>query len=327
MHDRAKLGDAPPALPCRLPATVIATAARRWQADATAAILISNWENSVYEVTCFNKPFILRLGCQSARTIEATEAECEWLQYLANAGLPVPMVQVSACGRHVEDVRVDGHDVIAVLFAKAPGNVLAPFDIARLPCSAIKKWGRCFGRMHKAAVAQAAQRMSERRPHWSHDPLLTPSPLVLDAIGVYRNTFESCKSNLFGLMEDSLGFGLIHADLHGRNILYDTSEFTLIDFDDCQRHWFAYDLAVAIGWAAPYPGPTREKFKETLLNGYLPEYSLSDTWIESIDDFIRLRAILDLVLVETRMAELGALPALVARSHKFREQLSRAEVR
>lgn len=79
---------------------------------------------------------------------------------------------------------------------------------------------------------------------------------------------------ILGLVEgarDELGagpdaFGLIHADLHQENYLFDRGRVRAIDFDDCGWGHFAYDLTVVLselGWRPDY-----EARRAGLLRGY-----------------------------------------------------------
>ncbi|WP_169834404.1 hypothetical protein [Paenibacillus donghaensis] len=68
----------------------------------------------------------------------------------------------------------------------------------------------------------------------------------------------------------------------------------MLDFGDCEYHWFAYDLAIAIYHTAQTmkPGPERitgiQQFFSSFIDGYArgnPEI----TFIAQIDDFINYR--------------------------------------
>jgi Ser/Thr protein kinase RdoA (MazF antagonist) len=71
---------------------------------------------------------------------------------------------------------------------------------------------------------------------------------------------------------------LIHGDFGETNYRFQGDRLTVFDFDDCCRHWFAYDLAVTI-----YPhGWRREGLQllEHLLEGYAEKTSLNTTLAE-----------------------------------------------
>jgi Ser/Thr protein kinase RdoA (MazF antagonist) len=80
-------------------------------------------------------------------------------------------------------------------------------------------------------------------------------------------------------------FGLIHADLHLENALFDGHSVRLIDFDDCGFGYWLYDMAVPL-WE--YRG--REDYDAilgALLDGYRDRRELPD--LTHLDDFIATR--------------------------------------
>ena len=84
------------------------------------------------------------------------------------------------------------------------------------------------------------------------------------------------------LGEDPTAFGLIHADLHLENALFDGDAVRVIDFDDCGFGYWLYDLAVPLWdnrWRPDYPA-----YRAALLEGYGGLLDLTH-----LDDFIATR--------------------------------------
>ncbi len=80
-------------------------------------------------------------------------------------------------------------------------------------------------------------------------------------------------------------FGLIHADLHLENALFDGDAVRVIDFDDCGFGYWLYDIAVPL-WE--YRGrPDYAEIRTALLNGYADSRELPD--VTHLDDFIATR--------------------------------------
>jgi Ser/Thr protein kinase RdoA (MazF antagonist) len=87
-------------------------------------------------------------------------------------------------------------------------------------------------------------------------------------------------------------FGLIHADLHHRNVLFHRRIAGAIDFDDCgYGHWL-YDLAVPL--TALQQRPDYCALRDALLTGYRRRRALSPEQEELLDTFMALRRIQDL---------------------------------
>ena len=80
-------------------------------------------------------------------------------------------------------------------------------------------------------------------------------------------------------------FGLIHADLHLENALFDGDAVRLIDFDDCGFGYWLYDIAVPL-WE--YRGRADyAAILAALLDGYRERRELPD--LTHLDDFIATR--------------------------------------
>ncbi|KAA9105531.1 phosphotransferase enzyme family protein [Microbacterium rhizomatis] len=56
----------------------------------------------------------------------------------------------------------------------------------------------------------------------------------------------SARGVLAGMGRDRGDWGLIHSDLRPSNIMIESGELTVIDFDDCGYSWFLYDFASAL---------------------------------------------------------------------------------
>ena len=103
--------------------------------------------------------------------------------------------------------------------------------------------------------------------------------------GKFDEIARRMRTAMPGLGSKPDAFGLIHADLHLENALFDGDAVRLIDFDDCGfGHWI-YDLAVPL-WEyldrSDYP-----EFRAALLDGYRERRELPD--LAHLDDFIATR--------------------------------------
>ncbi len=84
-------------------------------------------------------------------------------------------------------------------------------------------------------------------------------------------------------------FGLIHADAHLDNVLFDGTETRLIDFDDCGFGYRIYDVAVAL-WElrhrSDYPA-----FRAAFVHGYTQHRPLPSEQLDELDLFIAVREV------------------------------------
>jgi Ser/Thr protein kinase RdoA (MazF antagonist) len=106
-----------------------------------------------------------------------------------------------------------------------------------------------------------------------------------------RAQFDEVARRMRGVMGD-LGagpdvFGLIHADLHLENALFDGDAVRIIDFDDCGFGYWLYDLAVPL-WEYRGRGDYAT-ICTALLEGYAERRELPDVTL--LDDFIATREV------------------------------------
>ncbi|WP_018348374.1 phosphotransferase enzyme family protein [Longispora albida] len=104
-----------------------------------------------------------------------------------------------------------------------------------------------------------------------------------------RTQFSEVASRMRAVMA-SLGsapgaFGLIHADLHLENALFDGDVVRLIDFDDCGFGYWLYDLAVPL-WEYR-DRPDYEELRAALIEGYSQRREPPD--LTHLDDFLATR--------------------------------------
>lgn len=131
------------------------------------------------------------------------------------------------------------------------------------------------------------------RIRWDHDRFFAGDLVYGDLVatecwrllpGDLRQRFERVAERLARVMARVDDVGLIHADLHLGNALFEGSSVKLIDFDHCGVGHRLYDLAVAI-WESRNE-PHYPTLRDALLAGYDRELD-----VRHLDDFIALRQV------------------------------------
>ncbi len=97
--------------------------------------------------------------------------------------------------------------------------------------------------------------------------------------------------------------GLIHAELHTGNFLFNTDGIALIDFDDCGFGFFGYDVAIPIMSLDRFEKMSRKR-KKILKEAFFSEYRKVLPWDASddkiLEDFITARRLLMLGWLNSR---------------------------
>ena len=158
------------------------------------------------------------------------------------------------------------------------------------------------------------------RRRWDADGLVGPQPLWGrfwevptddDRRRLFRRAADVLHRRLAALPTDCTAFGLIHADLHTRNVLVAGDRLVIIDFDDAGFGWFIHEIAVALHPATDEPW--FDDAREALIDGYRSTYPLTDAEVELLPAFLTIRSLMVVAWLNAR-PELGLsdhLPAVI----------------
>jgi Ser/Thr protein kinase RdoA (MazF antagonist) len=226
------------------------------------------------------------------------ESELWWLdQVRADLDLSVPVVVRTAAREGVVSVAMEGMDLprLCTLFTWIDGRVLhhqlQPVHLAAV--------GRLTARLHHHSAQLHV-------PAWFNRPqvdradaeteeevvrLFTDS-LAAHAAGVMRKVLQRTREAQEALESGPDACGLIHADIHQRNYLFQDRHIRLIDFGDCGWGSYLYDLAVTLSELDDLPH--RADLRAALLAGYRQVRDLSTTEESLIDTFVMLREVQNL---------------------------------
>ncbi len=254
--------------------------------------------------------YVLRI-CHPRRTsVEAVRSELLWLTALRReAGLNVPEPVLNREAQYVTVIAdVDmPRPYLCALFHWTNGRFL----YQTLTPSHLFQVGELMARLHHHAThwEQPAgftrRRVDNLNPlHQEQDDHFdeTVAAQVIQTVAtvstpqagtVVATVIQKTWAVLQALGEGPDTFGLIHADLHQNNYLFQNGRAGVIDFDDCgYGHWL-YDLAVTLYCLRNHPDFVA--LREALLTGYRRSRSLSTEQEAYLGTFMALRALQDLL--------------------------------
>ncbi len=272
----------------------------RYGVEPDQAKQLDGFESFIYEYTRDDQEHILRISHTLRRTPGLIAGEVDWINYLADGGVPVARA-VSSANNNLVEVIDDGQQgaFLATAFEKAPGGHIKPEDWNG---DFFEYYGRTIGRMHALSRNYQPPKTSWRRPEWDDPVMLDLKSWIPASETLVLRRWQELGGYLQALPKDEAGYGLIHQDAHVGNFYIDGDHMTLFDFDDCIYGWFAYDIAIVLFYAVTneqdWPAFTRS-FMPRFLSGYTRENRLSPAWLKEIPRFLKLREI-DLYAVINR---------------------------
>ena len=269
--------------------------------------LINNEYNATFKVESNEgQLFALRININSPRTPENLKAEVSWVNHLyldgrVRVAKPIATTQgdLFASIQHDHSSR----DLHCVLYSWLPGSEFE--DEPEL--IQIRALGEAMAQMHLVArnfqlPANSNLPSLDHAMWWTEDFLLSEKSVLdqgsKDLVG---QTLQGIDNHIKSLYVGATPI-VIHADLHGGNVLWDVNSLSVLDFDDSGIGLPVQDLATAI-----YYLDTPEQ-DEALRAGYstvapLPEMSERDLEVF----LIQRRVILLNYLYETTNEEHRAM--------------------
>ena len=272
--------------------------------DADDVQLIAHSENVTFRVSVRggNTDYVLRLHRPGYNSIEELDSERAWTRALKEADLPVPASLPTRHGGHFEliDIPGAGKRCYAGMTTWIEGSPLS--DYLETSSDRVER-ERIFRRIGKIAAAIHNQSASWNEPpgfqrrRLDLDGLLGDAPLWgrfwehADLTKAERElilrTRERVRDALNAYGEHPDNFGLIHADLHPDNIVYDGENLALIDFDDSAYGWHMYDIASALIEDRFAPGIGA--FSAALLDEYRKHRKLARQDVDMLPTFLLIR--------------------------------------
>jgi len=261
------------------------------------------------------KRYAMRLHRQGYRTDQELWSELQWMAAVAAKGCKVPAPIPSTSGavlQLVDDVQVD---VLTWLDGVTIADAIAQSSAADR-AAMFAGIGREMARLHQ--ISDNWQQPSGfTRCAWDRNGLLGPAPLwgrfwdnpALNAAD--KNlmlAFRRAARQTLEQAEQSLDYGLIHADLVGGNMMTHAGHLQLIDFDDGGFGFRIFDIATAL--LKQMCDPDYDDLRASLISGYI---SIRPINLDLLGLFMALRAVTYVGWNITRMAEPGG----AARNARF----------
>ncbi|MFD3270738.1 phosphotransferase enzyme family protein [Paenibacillus dendritiformis] len=222
--------------------------------------------------------------------------EVSWTNALYREGVGVAPVIPSCRGQIVE--LMPPKDIIVVVYKAAPGIHLPR---AEWNADVLAELGRQIGRMHRITQSYEANHRLHHLGDWHDQEEYNFAQYIPAEETAIRAIAANVLAEVKKLPRERATYGLIHGDLWLENILVDRgSSLTMIDFQDCEKHYYMYDLAVPLYSALEFSfagaGNIRDygnSIANALIEGYQEEHTLNPEMLKQLPLFLKLKEIFE----------------------------------
>lgn len=262
---------------------------------------LGGFESFVYEYQRDGQSYILKITHTIRRSENYIMGELDWLNFLADRGVSVARAIRSDNGRLVERIEAEGGAAWLVMaYQKAPGHPVTADDWNG---ELFANWGRVVGTMHRLTQSYRLSNPAFKRQEWHEEDQLNARKYLPAHEAAVIARADELLAYLRSLPTPPDAYGMMHTDLHHRNIFVEQGRITAFDFDDIHYNWYVSDIAVillAACWFPPKelddPKGFAQFFLANFFRGYNQEYRLDPKWLPHIRDFLMLRDLLMFII-------------------------------
>ncbi|WP_151734180.1 phosphotransferase enzyme family protein [Paenibacillus tengchongensis] len=239
--------------------------------------LIGGYSGNVFEIDG-EAGSILKIIDKTAASEAGLLAEVEWQHFLHGQGVKV-----------ARPLRISGNDFIrhidsnycCVMYEKINGRTVSPSDQSVWNSDLFMHWGEAMGQIHAAAARYGIR---DGLLQWNENKVLRQLDSVQWNPGI-RRRWDHYLQELNELPRREGWYGLIHGDLHSGNLLVHEQSLYILDFGDCEYHWFAYDIATAVYHAVQTAVPgARTSLASEFCNAFIKGYLLRNPNAPSLQE-------------------------------------------
>lgn len=277
--------------------------------------LVSTTNNIIYRLDSDHERYILRIHQPGKRKQEWIESELTWLNALChetNLHVPKPAASIftSESGDYPTCCTLlhwlDGEQILPSKITSAQAQKVGSFTAQLHNHSANFIAPPNFTLPQLNIVERLQQELdSKTKPNNS---LITPDQhnvLKIIAQGIHLATTN--------LGNNPNTFGIIHADLIWKNILFHKDAIGAIDFDECAYGHYLYDLApILLGYMDE---PNYPEIRAAVLDGYMSIHTLPTTFSDVLATLIAGRYALSCLWIAANQhnpAVAGRAPEIIA---------------
>lgn len=268
--------------------------AQQFRLDRHFIKLIHRGEGLVFETRWGRLPSILKLTTSNQDISGTLKIQLDWINFLHENGLQVPLLLESSSGDWLEKMEINGIYYTAFSYLKLPLTEQAQIDWkdSRMP------WlvGETMGKMHRLARSYHPGSGCSSIGEWDDADWIRCPEKVLNASQVdLFPSIANLHEVIAGFPRTTQNYGLIHDDFHTGNLFYLDNQIAVIDFGCLHQSWFAQDISSALlfrVWIAPEKENLINQavdFLKRLIEGYRTQAEFPAEWLAMFPALLKLR--------------------------------------
>jgi len=279
---------------------ILEQAAQLFAIEASSIKHVGGFENFIYEFHKENQDVILRFVHSTHRSFSFVLAELEFIDYLSKNGANVSTVIPNIHEQIAVKIHTKEDEYFTLsAFSKAPGTHVKKDLIDE---AFIQQFGEAVGKMHRLAKDFTP---IHKRYHWHEETFVELGekhlpPTLSFVVDKAKKLIQKIKQ--YSISRED--YGLIHTDLHYGNMYYDNKTLTFFDFVDSAYKHYISDIAIILFYQFGITSDTNQLMEEKMINflqhfltGYNKENTISPIWFERLNDFLKLREIILIIVI------------------------------
>ena len=256
--------------------------------------------NEMFRCTATQGEYFARIT--NYKNYDEQVEEVSYTNYLHKEGLGVSPVIVSINGKEVEKITINNKEVLTVLYKAAPGKHLAR---NQWNATVLKELGRQIGKLHRLSRKFEETNSTKYINDWYQNEEYAFLKYIPEEETTIRDAAQEILKKIQNIPKDNANYGLLHGDLWLENVVVDQDlKLTMVDFQDCEKHFYIFDLAVPIYSAIEYSFvgggnivDYGRSITKAVIEGYEEENVLPKEMLEKLPLFIKLKEVFEYSLM------------------------------
>ncbi|RSK27734.1 protein kinase [Bacillus sp. HMF5848] len=246
---------------------------------------------------CFSEDKTYYARISNYKSYEHQYEELSWMEYLSQHGVGVATVVRSNNQQLIEKIKLE-QEINTVLFEAAPGIHMPKQQWDE---SVFKKLGQEIGKMHRLSKHYTAHYPINYLNDWQNNHEYDFLSYIPEQETTIRDLCKKIVNEINSIPQNCNTYGVIHGDIWLDNVLVTKEKkLTLIDFQDCEKHYYMFDLAVPLYSALEFSfvgGRNIKEYsyaiKESLFEGYASECTISAELTNTLPLFLKLKELFE----------------------------------